>query len=111
MKAAELLQLYEAGRRDFRGENLRGQSLKGKDLSGADFTGADLRSANFTNTKLTKANFTQAKAGLQRRWVTGLLILSFLLSGISGFFSGFASFWVALVFNSGSRGVANQVAG
>ena len=34
MKAAKLLKLYEAGRRDFSGENLRGQTFKGKVLSG-----------------------------------------------------------------------------
>ena len=97
MKATELLKLYEAGRRDFRGENLRGQNFKGKDLSGADFSGTDIRSANFTNANLTKANFTKAKAGLQRRWAIGLLILSFLLSGVSGLFSGYAGAIVSLI--------------
>ena len=109
MKAAEVLRLYEAGRRDFRGENLRGQNFKGKDLSGADFSGADIRSANFTNANLTGANFTQAKAGLQRRWVIGLLALSFLLSAVSGFLSAFASYFVSLTFDSSS--LENQVTG
>ena len=109
MKAAEALRLYKAGRRDFRGENLSGQNLKGKDLSGADLSGADIRSTNFTNANLTGANFIQAKAGLQRRWAIGLLILSLLLSGVSGFFSGYAGIWVSLIFDSGT--VDKQVAG
>ena len=33
MKASRLLQLYQEGRRDFRGENLGGQNFKGADLS------------------------------------------------------------------------------
>ena len=57
MNAAEVLRLYEAGRRDFKGVSLRGQNFKGKDLSGADFSGADIRSTNFTNANLTRANF------------------------------------------------------
>jgi uncharacterized protein YjbI with pentapeptide repeats len=68
MRATEVLKQYEAERRDFSGENLRGQSFKRKDLSGANFSGADIRGANFTNAKLTGANFSRAKAGLQRRW-------------------------------------------
>ena len=96
MKAAEVLRLYKAGERDFKGVNLRGQNFKGKDLSGADFSGADIRSTNFTNANLTGTNFTQAKAGLQKRWAIGLVVISFLLSGLSGFLSGFAGYFVAL---------------
>jgi len=99
MKAHEVLKRYADGRRDFRGENLRGQSFKGKDLSGADFSEADIRGANFTNAKLTGANFSRAKAGLQRRWATALVIASWLLSGVSVFFLGFASNYVASIFD------------
>ena len=109
MKAAELLRLYEAGRRDFSGESLRGENFKGKDLSGADFSGADIRSANFTNANLTRTNFNQAKAGLQKRWVIALVGISFLLSGLSGFLSAFAGYFVALIFDSSS--LDKQVAG
>ncbi|MEL6385183.1 MAG: pentapeptide repeat-containing protein, partial [Cyanobacteria bacterium J06626_18] len=84
MKAAELLRLYEAGRRDFSGESLRGQTFQGKDLSGVNFSGADIRSTNFTNANLTGTNFTRAKAGLLRRWAVGLIVVSLLLSVVSG---------------------------
>ena len=79
MKAAELLRLYKAGERDFKGVNLRGENFKGKDLSGTDFSGADIRSANFTNANLIGTNFTHAKAGLQWYWIVGKLLVAFLL--------------------------------
>ncbi|MEM9008535.1 MAG: pentapeptide repeat-containing protein [Cyanobacteria bacterium P01_F01_bin.86] len=86
MKSAELLRLYKAGKRDFRGKSLRGQNFKSKDLSGADFRGADIRSTNFTKADLTGANFSQTKAGLQRRLTFGLVGVSWFLSVISGVF-------------------------
>ena len=88
MKAVELLRLYEAGKRDFRGETLRGQTFKGKDLSGADFSRADIRGTNFTNATLKEASFVNAKAGLQRQWGIVLLMIVLLLLGLSSFFSG-----------------------
>ncbi len=72
---------------DYSGQNLRGRSFKGQNLTGANFSKADIRGANFTNAILKSANFTGAKAGLQKRWVIGLLIVTFLLSVLSGFFS------------------------
>lgn len=87
MKAAEVLRLYDTGRRDFRGEDLRDQNFKGRNLSCADFSRADIRNANFINANLTQANFTQAKAGPLRCWETGLIVLSFLLSACLGYFS------------------------
>ena len=85
MKAAEVLRKYAAGERNFQRVNLRGQSFKGQDLSGADFSEADIRSTNFKNANLQGVNFTGAKAGLQKRWSTFLLIISFLLSVTSNF--------------------------
>jgi uncharacterized protein YjbI with pentapeptide repeats len=70
---------------DYSGQNLRGRSFKGQNLTGANFSGADIRGANFTNAILKDADFTGAKAGLQRRWVIGLLIISWLLAIISGY--------------------------
>ncbi len=85
MKAQELLKLYTEGRRNFRGENLRGLSFKGKDLSDADFSKADIRGTNFSRANLTRTKFVGAKAGLQNQWIIGLLIICFLLSVFSGF--------------------------
>lgn len=72
---------------DYSGQNLQGRSFKGQDLTGANFSQADIRGANFTNAILKGVDFTGAKAGLQRRWVIGLLIITLLLSALSGFFS------------------------
>ena len=109
MKAAEVLRLYEAGRRDFKGVSLRGQNFKGKDLSGADFSGADIRGTNFANANLTGTNFTQSEAGLQKRWVLGLLIVLLLLSVVSGFFSAVVGYLVSLIFDFDN--LNNQAAG
>lgn len=90
MRATKVLKQYAAGRRDFSGANLRGQSFKGQTLSGANFSGADIRGANFTNANLIGANFQDAKAGLQRRWAISLVIVSWILSALSGVVLGLA---------------------
>ncbi|OLT58409.1 pentapeptide repeat-containing protein [Moorena bouillonii] len=95
MKAKEVVRRYAAGERDFRRVNLRGQSFQGKDLSGADFSEADIRGTNFKNAILTGTKFCKAKAGLQRPWAIGLLIVSLLLSGIIGTWSVIAASYVA----------------
>ncbi|MDJ0713888.1 MAG: pentapeptide repeat-containing protein [Prochloraceae cyanobacterium] len=64
--------------------DLRGANLKGRELVGADFSNADIRSTNFTGANLREAKFCRAKAGLQRRWATLLVIISRLLLLISG---------------------------
>ncbi|MGF1536209.1 MAG: pentapeptide repeat-containing protein [Elainellaceae cyanobacterium] len=107
VKAAEVLRLYEAGRRDFRGENLRGQRFCGKDLSGADFSGADIRGTNFRNATLIDANFAQVEAGLQVGWMIVLTILITLLSNVSGGTSALTEFLTSSLFQAPS---AQQIA-
>jgi uncharacterized protein YjbI with pentapeptide repeats len=86
---------------DYSGQNLRGRSFKGKDLTRANFNGADIRSADFTGANLTGANFSHAKAGLQKRWAIFLVLVSWVLMGLSGFLSAFAGAIVAaLVFDT-----------
>jgi uncharacterized protein YjbI with pentapeptide repeats len=85
---------------DFSRQNLRGRNFKGQDLTGANFSHADIRSANFTNAILKGANFSHAKARLQRRWVIVVVIVSLVLSALSGLISGFASVWVSIFFTS-----------
>jgi len=109
MKAKRLLQLYADGRIDFRGENLRGQSFKGKKLSGADFSGADIRGANFTNATLQGAKFIGAKAGLQRRWASILVLIMWLLSGFSWFSSFLTAVLMAFIFNAETQAVIGWV--
>ncbi|WP_040654607.1 pentapeptide repeat-containing protein [Rubidibacter lacunae] len=82
-KAKDVLRQYAAGERNFRCLSLRGESFKNADLSGADFSKADIRGANFSEAKLCGANFTRAKAGLQRRWVVGLLAIVFTLAALA----------------------------
>ncbi|AFW94861.1 pentapeptide repeat-containing protein [Anabaena sp. 90] len=72
---------------DYSGQNLQGRSFKGQDLTGANFSQADIRGVDFTNATLKGADFTGTKAGLQGRWIIGLLIITLLLSALSGFFS------------------------
>lgn len=93
MKAAELLERYQAGQRDFSGKNLRGQNFQGQELSGAIFANTDIRGANFAYANLTATTFTQAQAGLQKRWVVILGITSLLLSAISGTVSACLGFF------------------
>lgn len=83
---------------DYSGQNLQGRSFKGQDLTGANFSQADIRGVDFTNAILKGADFTGAKAGLQKRWVIGLLIITLLLSALSGFFSAIIGVYIAYIF-------------
>lgn len=94
---------------DFSGQNLRGRNFKGQDLAGANFSYADIRGANFTNANLTDANFSHVKAGLQRRWAIFLVLVSFLLSGLSGYLWAVNGYLVSRIFDTSS--LQNQILG
>ncbi len=85
---------------DFSGQNLRGRSFKGQDLAGANFSKADIRGTNFTGANLQGANFIGAKAGLPLRWAIFLVIISWLVSGLSGFLFAYNGYLVSLIFSS-----------
>ena len=105
MKVADILQQYAEGRRDFRNLSLRGKSFQGQNLSGADFSGCDLRGTNFKGAILKRTRFSQAKAGLQKRWVITLVLISWLVSAFSGFLSIFSSFLISNFFRSGAKDI------
>ncbi|MBN3925233.1 pentapeptide repeat-containing protein [Nostoc sp. NMS4] len=82
---------------DFSHQNLRGRSFKGQNLAWANFSYSDIRGADFTGAELTSANFSHAQAGLQHRWIVGLLVTSCLLLAISGIFSGYSAYFITLI--------------
>jgi uncharacterized protein YjbI with pentapeptide repeats len=98
---------------DYSGQHLRGRSFRGQNLEGANFSSADIRGANFTAANLKGANFSHAKAGLQKRWAIFLVLISWMLMGLSGFLSAFAGVWGAfLVFSTDKNyPIVYQIAG
>jgi len=99
MKANEVLERYKSGERDFRRLNLRSQSFQGANLAGADFSECDLRGTNFTNAILNNTKFCGVQAGLPRRFAILLVLATWIVSGIAGMLSIFASDFVTLIFN------------
>jgi len=95
MNAAQLLQRYAQGERDFSGADLRGCNFKGQDLSGADFSGADIRGASFEGARLQGAIFSRVKAGLQKHWMVGQYILVLLLAVVAGYLQGYLGWFLA----------------
>ncbi|MGK7953831.1 MAG: pentapeptide repeat-containing protein [Crocosphaera sp.] len=98
MKAADILQQYAEGRRDFRGEDLRGQNFRGKDLSEADFSGCDIRGTNFKEANLTQTKFIKATAGLTLKYQILLLFGAIILVALSGFLSGWSGYYISWIF-------------
>ncbi len=94
---------------DYSGQNLRGRCFKGRNLTGANFCSANIKGADFSNAILINADFRGAKAGLQRRWTTGLLIVSWLLAVVSGIFSIPISVFVTSI--SDTKNVENFIVG
>ncbi|MCP6761900.1 MAG: pentapeptide repeat-containing protein [Fischerella sp. CENA71] len=94
---------------DFSSQNLRGRSFRGQNLEGANFSGADIRGADFSKANLRGANFTSAKAGLQRRWAIFLVLVSWLLSALSGLCLYVNGYFVSLIFDTQS--LEKQIAG
>jgi len=60
MEAKELIKKYEAGDRDFNGENFWRAELRGVNLSGASFECANFNGAILRNTKLKGVNLQNA---------------------------------------------------
>lgn len=83
---------------DFSGQNLRGRTFRGLDLTGANFSHSDIQGTNFTNAILREANFSHAEAGLKRRAVIGLLIITLILAALSGLASGFTGYLTSYFF-------------
>ena len=101
MKAAAVIEQYKNGRRDFRGESLRGGNFRGADLTGADFSGCDIRGANFSRANLTGTKFagvTGVTAGLPKRWLLILLGLALVLTMVSSVCSAGAAYTAGFIF-------------
>ncbi|MGL5083478.1 MAG: pentapeptide repeat-containing protein [Microcoleaceae cyanobacterium] len=108
MKSHQVLQLYANGRRDFRGQILRGQSFRGKDLSGADFSYAEIQGANFGGAILKGTHFKGTKAGLQNRWIGILFVSAAMLSVLLGLGLVLVCYGVLFVFSISSPEAANR---
>ena len=99
MKASTVISSYKEGRRDFSGEKLRGGNFAEQNLSGANFSHCDIRGANFKGANLIGANFTGAIAGLQKRWMIGLLLVALVLMALSGLMCGISGSFVVFIFD------------
>ncbi|WP_339381757.1 pentapeptide repeat-containing protein [Dendronalium phyllosphericum] len=83
---------------DFSHQNLRGRSFKNQNLAGANFSNADIRGADFSGANLTDANFNHAQAGVEDHWRVFITLISWLLSGLSGFIWYFNGYLLLLIF-------------
>lgn len=98
IKASEVTRRYALGERDFRHANLRGQSFQDEDLGGADFSYADIRGTRFCGANLQGSQFVSAQAGINNQWLIVLVIITWLILGLSSHFSLFLGGFIAGVF-------------
>jgi uncharacterized protein YjbI with pentapeptide repeats len=89
LKAKEVLRLYTAGERDFRGTILRGCNFRGANLSGADFTRARIEGTIFSQANLRNSIFDKAISGTTKAGLTLRVLLLLALTVISGYTSGY----------------------
>jgi Pentapeptide repeats (8 copies) len=80
--------------------DLKNKSFRGQNLSGHNFTGADVSGVDFTGTTLKNADFTDAKAGLPKLFLIRLLLITILLSFLSGFIAAYAGAVLGNLFNT-----------
>ena len=59
MNAEELVELYKAGERDFRGIDLHRAELRGAELSGADLIGTNLEYADLRGAVLSLSDLSR----------------------------------------------------
>ncbi len=85
---------------NFSGKKNQNRSFRGQNLAGANFYNADIRGVNFTGANLQGVNFIGVKTGLKIRWVIFLIMISCLLSGISGFLFLFNGIVTSYIFST-----------
>lgn len=88
----------------FSNTNLQGADFRGKTLINTDFSGADIRGANFRDAILIGANFCNAKAGLPVSRVISLIIVSILLSFLTGLISAYSGALINELLTNSSYG-------
>jgi len=111
LKAKDVLRLYAAGERDFRGTILRGGNFRGADLSGADFTGADIRSARFIDANLQQTKFCHARGGLRRRWIGGRFCSIVVIAVLTGILQAVGGGLLAFYLQEAIRGDTDILVG
>lgn len=111
LSATEVIRLYAAGERDFRGSILRGNNFHKANLSGADFSGADIRSARFVDATLQNTNFSYAMAGVQWQWAIGQWFLIGIIAVLAGLLQRYTVSFIGILFRESPDALADSRAG